>query len=51
MSLVPEGFYITKQSKNIKCKKIATDNQKADYLTKGMYWEAYCHCRKLNQGW
>ena len=31
--------------------KIATDLQKADYLTKGLVKDVFVNCRKLNQGW
>ena len=43
--------YVKDESKNTKCVKVATDKQKADYLTKGLSKVAFESCRHLNQGW
>ena len=43
--------YVNDKSKNTKCVKVATDEQKADYLTKGLSKDKYENCRQLNQGW
>ena len=38
-------------SKNIHCVKVSSDLQRADYLTKGLVFELFKNCQKLNQGW
>ena len=43
--------YVKDESKNTKCVKVATEKQKADYLTKGLSKVAFESCRHLNQGW
>ena len=35
----------------MKCIKVDTKEQRADYLTKGLTRELFENCRKLNQGW
>ena len=43
--------HINDERKNIKCVKVDTKLQRADYLTKGLTRELFENCRKLNQGW
>ena len=43
--------HLNDKDKNIECVKVASQDQRADYLTKGLTKDAYCHCRFLNQGW
>ena len=43
--------YVNHKEKNTTCVKVATDKQKADYLTKGLTKDKFENCRKLNQGW
>lgn len=43
--------HLNDQSKNMKCLKVDTTLQRADYLTKGLVRETFENCRKLNQGW
>ena len=39
------------KSKNLQCVKIASQDQRADYLTKGLTKEAFTYCRFLDKGW
>ena len=43
--------YVNDKDKNTTCVKVATDKQKADYLTKGLTKDKFENCRNLNQGW
>ena len=43
--------HLNDKDKNIECVKVASQDQQADYLTKGLTKEAFAHCRSLNQGW
>ena len=43
--------HLNDKSKNLQCVKIASQDQRADYLTKGLTKDAFTHCRFLNQGW
>ena len=43
--------YVNVKDKNTTCVKVATDKQKAGYLTKGLTKDKFENCRKLNQGW
>ena len=43
--------YVNDPTKNTKCVKVATKEQKADYLTKGLTKDLFENCRLLNQGW
>ena len=43
--------HVNDKSKNIKCVKVDTKLQRADYLTKGLSVDLYTNCRNLNQGW
>jgi hypothetical protein len=43
--------HINNEKKNIECLKVATKEQHADYLTKGLTCELFEHCHQLNQGW
>eukprot|EP01083_Nonionella_stella_P274358 931200_1 len=44
-------YHVNDKSKHIKCVKVDTKLQRADYLTKGLSVDLYTNCRKLNQGW
>ena len=43
--------HINDKDKNLAVVKIGTDQQRADYLTKGLVRAVFENCRKLNQGW
>ena len=43
--------HLNDKSKNMECLKVASKEQRADYLTKGLTRELFQHCRELNQGW
>lgn len=43
--------HLNDKDKNMECLKVATKEQRADYLTKGLTRELFQHCRELNQGW
>ena len=43
--------YINEENNNTTCVKVATADQKADYLTKTLTKDLFEKCRKLNQGW
>lgn len=43
--------HINDKKNNIKCVKVHTKEQRADYLTKGLTKDLFEHCRMLNQGW
>ena len=43
--------YINDEKNHISCVKVASSEQKADYLTKGLSKDLFENCRKLNQGW
>ena len=42
-SMVDEGIIVVK--------KVDTNKQRADYLTKGLSKDMFVSCRRLNQGW
>jgi len=44
-------FWSKVQDGTIEAKKVSTDLQRADYMTKGLVREIYEKIRKLNQGW
>ena len=43
--------HLNDESKNMKCIKVSSEEQRADYLTKGLTRDTFENCRKLNQGW
>ena len=43
--------HVNDKSKNIQCLKVASELQKADYLTKGLSKDVFERCRCLSQGW
>jgi hypothetical protein len=43
--------HVNAKDKHIRCIKVHTKEQCADYLTKGLSRDAFEHCRFLNQGW
>ena len=43
--------YINDEKNHISCVKVASSEQKADYLTKALSKDLFENCRKLNQGW
>ena len=43
--------HLNDKTKNMKCVKVASSEQRADYLTKGLTKETFENCCMLNQGW
>ena len=43
--------HLNDESKNMKCIKVSSEEQRADYLTKGLTRDTFENCQKLNQGW
>ena len=43
--------HINEPRNNIKVVRVPTDEQRADYLTKGLTRDVFENCRQLNQGW
>ena len=43
--------YVNNVDNNTKCVRISTNEQRADYLTKGLTKDTFERYRKMNQGW
>lgn len=43
--------HLNDKTKNMKCVKVASSEQRADYLTKELKKETFENCHMLNQGW
>ena len=44
-------YHINMPKNNIKVVRVPTEEQRADYLTKGLTRDVFQNCRLLNQGW